>query len=66
MRNIQKTPGEYLSDEEVVVDNTENIRNLIKEDSEDEDKNLARDRFKFYRDCGFRLNAIDESELITL
>ena len=34
--------------------------------SEEEDKNLARDRFKFYRDCGFRLNTIDESELITL
>jgi hypothetical protein len=31
----------YLSDEEVVVDNTENIRNLIKEDSDDEDNNFS-------------------------
>ena len=31
----------YLNDEEVVVENTENIRNLIKEDSEDEDNNSS-------------------------
>ena len=34
--------------------------------SEEQDKNQARERYQFYRDCGFRIHATDESELVNL